>query len=73
MEIAKELKLPCGVVLKNRLAKAAMSEQLGNLKNEPTEDIINMYQKWAEGGAGLLITGNVMINKLSLGTKKYCF
>ena len=67
MEIAKELKLPCGAVLKNRMAKAAMSEQLGNLKNEPTNDVLNVYQKWAEGGAGLLITGNVMINKLSLG------
>lgn len=64
------LKLPCGVVIPNRLAKVAMSEQLANLKNSPTEKLIHLYQQWALGGAGLIITGNVMINSTALITSR---
>ena len=67
MNIHDEFKLPCGVILPNRLAKSAMSEQLGNLKNIPTKELINLYRIWATSGAGLLITGNIMVNKDSLG------
>ncbi|CAJ0565206.1 unnamed protein product, partial [Mesorhabditis spiculigera] len=30
----------------------------------PTETIINMYQKWGNGGFGLLITGNIAVDPL---------
>lgn len=60
------LKLPCGAVLPNRLAKAAMNEQLANSKNSPTAEIIQLYKQWALGGAGLIITGNVMIDRKAL-------
>lgn len=60
------LKLPCGAVLANRLAKAAMNEQLTDAKNHPTDKIIHLYKRWANGGAGLIITGNVMIDPKAL-------
>lgn len=60
------LKLPCGISLSNRLAKAAMNEQLADAKNSPTPEIIRLYKIWALGGAGLIITGNVMIDQKAL-------
>jgi len=67
MNIKDEFKLPCGATLSNRLAKSAMSEQLGNLKNIPTDGLINLYRIWSTSGAGLVITGNIMVSKDSLG------
>jgi 2,4-dienoyl-CoA reductase-like NADH-dependent reductase (Old Yellow Enzyme family) len=55
--------LPCGVTLKNRLSKAPMTERLSNANYEPTADHEHLYRFWAETGAGLLISGNVMIDK----------
>ncbi|WP_114010598.1 NADH:flavin oxidoreductase/NADH oxidase family protein [Cohaesibacter intestini] len=51
--------LPCGVTLKNRIAKSAMSDSLGDGTGHPTKDQISLYQKWAEGGAALSIIGEV--------------
>lgn len=56
------LELPCGVTLKNRLVKSAMTERLSNKKLEPTEEHHHLYERWAQTGAGLLITGNVMVD-----------
>lgn len=56
------LVLPNGSRLKNRLAKAAMEESLAAYGQVPDTKLFTLYQKWAEGGAGLLITGNVMIS-----------
>ena len=66
-DLAKPLTLPCGQVLKNRLAKSAMSEALGTLDNKPTEALPTLYGRWAAGGIGLCITGNVMIDRRALG------
>jgi 2,4-dienoyl-CoA reductase-like NADH-dependent reductase (Old Yellow Enzyme family) len=55
------LTLPCGIVLKNRLAKAAMTEGLGDSDGIPTQGLVRLYRGWAEGGCGLLITGNIII------------
>lgn len=55
------LTLPNGAILKNRLAKAAMEESLAAYGQVPGEKLHRLYRRWAEGGAGLLITGNVMI------------
>jgi len=57
------LRLPCGTLLRNRLAKAAMSEQLAGRQSEPTAGLVELYRQWGEGGAGLLITGNVMVDR----------
>ncbi len=54
--------LPCGVRLNNRLVKSAMTERIGNKKFEPTRGHVRLYEDWADTNAGLLITGNVMID-----------
>lgn len=53
------LELTCGVVLPNRLAKAAMSDSLGDGIGNPTEAQMRLYERWADGGVGLSIIGEV--------------
>lgn len=57
--IASELRLPCGAVLKNRLAKAAMTEGLADPLNRATARHLRLYERWAKNGLGLMLTGNV--------------
>ena len=57
------LELPCGIELSNRLCKAAMTEGLGNPHNQATERHARIYRRWAEGGIGLNLTGNVLIDR----------
>ena len=59
--------LPNGSYLKNRIAKSAMSENMGTLKNAPTKNLINAYKVWSNGDSGLLITGNIMIDSMAIG------
>lgn len=53
------LKLPCGVILKNRMVKSAMSDSLGDGTGHPTAEQIRLYQRWAEGGIAASIIGEV--------------
>ncbi len=53
------LELPCGAILKNRLAKSAMSDSLGNGEGDSTEAQARLYERWAEGGAAVSIIGEV--------------
>lgn len=64
--LAAPLELPGGVTLTNRIAKAAMSEHLGNRHGAPTRELIEVYRAWATSGAGLLITGNVSVDGAAL-------
>lgn len=52
---------------KNRLFKSAMSEQLACTHHQPTTGLIELYKVWAQGGTGLLVTGNVMIDRNAIG------
>lgn len=61
--VGSTLTLPCGVTLPNRIAKAATSEQLGDIDGSPSQTLTRLYSAWGRGGAGLLITGNVMIDR----------
>ncbi|MGB5235815.1 MAG: NADH:flavin oxidoreductase/NADH oxidase family protein [Candidatus Macondimonas sp.] len=61
--IASPLTLPCGVTLSNRLAKAALTEGLSDGHNRATEAHQRLYRQWSEGGAGLVITGNVQVDR----------
>lgn len=61
------LTLPCGAVIKNRFLKSAMSEILGTPEFAPSKALPILYSKWADGGTGLLVTGNVMIDQTALG------
>jgi 2,4-dienoyl-CoA reductase-like NADH-dependent reductase (Old Yellow Enzyme family) len=60
--LGAEICLPCGARLTNRLAKAAMSEQLATLRGRPTRRLVRIYERWGRSGCGLLITGNVMVD-----------
>jgi 2,4-dienoyl-CoA reductase-like NADH-dependent reductase (Old Yellow Enzyme family) len=62
----QSLTLPNGFVIPNRLAKAATSETLATYSNNPTEKHIRLYQRWASG-IGMIITGNIMIDRRALG------
>jgi 2,4-dienoyl-CoA reductase-like NADH-dependent reductase (Old Yellow Enzyme family) len=65
--LKEEIILPNGTILSNRIAKSAMSENLSNKYHEPTPILINVYKRWAQSGAGLLITGNIMIDSKAIG------
>jgi len=58
--------LPNGQVLKNRLVKAAMEENLATIEHLPGKVLKRLYKSWAEGGVALIITGNVMIDHLAM-------
>ena len=55
----KPLKLPCGVILKNRIGKSAMSDSLGDGTGHPTNEQNRLYQRWATGGVAVSIIGEV--------------
>ena len=65
--LAQPFALPCGVVVKNRLMKSAMSEALSNREGLVTPELVTLYGQWAQGGIGLCVTGNVMIDRHALG------
>jgi|GEM_PF-37462 len=61
------LPLPCGQTLPNRIMKSALSEGLGTADHAPDERLIRLYDRWGAGGFGLIVTGNVMIDRTQLG------
>lgn len=61
------LTLPCGQILPNRFMKSALSEALGDADQAPTEKLERLFATWSEGGYGLIVTGNVMIDRRHLG------
>src|ERR1700720_441570 len=65
-ELFAPLKLRSGLVLDNRIAKAAMEENLAGPAQLPDERLLSLYRRWGAGGAGLLITGNVMVHAEAL-------
>lgn len=65
--LAQPFHLPRGGVVKNRVCKSAMSEALGTRQGRATPELARLYGAWAEGGVGLCITGNVMIDRRALG------
>ena len=66
MRLADPLTLPCGLTAPNRIAKAAMTEGLAEVVDGAAgvagERIVRCYRTWAEGGAGMQITGNIMVD-----------
>lgn len=59
--LRQSLELPCGVVLKNRITKTAMSDSLADGEGDSTEAQARLYERWAEGGVALAIIGEVQI------------
>ena len=60
------LPLPNGTLLPNRFAKAAMEENMADADHAPSDAVIRLYQTWAEGDTGLIITGNVMVDRRAM-------
>jgi 2,4-dienoyl-CoA reductase-like NADH-dependent reductase (Old Yellow Enzyme family) len=65
-ELFSPLVLQSGARLRNRVAKAAMEESMAGGEQLPDERLISLYRRWGAGGAGLLITGNVMVHAEAL-------
>jgi len=65
-ELNDPLTLPCGLTLPNRLGRAAMTEGLADRRNDPTERHFRLYEANAAGGAGLILTGNAMVDRRHL-------
>ncbi|MFT6431328.1 MAG: 2,4-dienoyl-CoA reductase-like NADH-dependent reductase (Old Yellow Enzyme family) [Halopseudomonas sp.] len=61
--LADPLTLPCGAVISNRLAKAAMTEGLATPDGVPTAELERLYGLWSDGGAGMLLSGNIQIDR----------
>ncbi|EJL31001.1 NADH:flavin oxidoreductase [Caulobacter sp. AP07] len=60
------LTLPNGAVVPNRLAKAAMEENMADDDHLPGAALLALYAAWAKGGVGLILTGNVMVDPTAL-------
>ncbi|MBV7476325.1 NADH:flavin oxidoreductase/NADH oxidase family protein [Pseudomonas sp. PDM31] len=62
----KTLNLPNGQTIGNRIAKAALEENLAAADQAPDRALFRLYQAWAGGEAGLLLTGNVMVDRRAM-------
>ncbi len=61
------LTLPNGSTIPNRICKAAMEENLAVQPGQyPGEKLFSLYRQWAQGGTGLLLSGNVMVDPSAL-------
>lgn len=60
------LHLPNGQIIANRIAKAAMEENMADLNQAPSRALKQLYKAWADGEPGLLLTGNVMIDRSAM-------
>ena len=66
MNVAQPFTLPNGQHFRNRIAKAAMTEGLAGKDGLPNAAHDTLYRRWADGGCGLLITGNVQVDRAHL-------
>jgi 2,4-dienoyl-CoA reductase-like NADH-dependent reductase (Old Yellow Enzyme family) len=64
--LSQSLQLPGGAILANRLAKAAMSEGMADANNHSTPRLEALYRRWARSGAGLLLSGNIQVDRWHL-------
>jgi 2,4-dienoyl-CoA reductase-like NADH-dependent reductase (Old Yellow Enzyme family) len=66
MKAFTPLVLPNGIEIKNRFVKAAMEENMAQDHQLPGIALKNLYAAWAKGGVGMIITGNVMVDKMAM-------
>jgi 2,4-dienoyl-CoA reductase-like NADH-dependent reductase (Old Yellow Enzyme family) len=64
--LGQPLDIPCGTTLSNRLAKTATSEGLADSANHSTPRLETLYRRWAGSGAGLLLSGNIQVDRWHL-------
>jgi len=58
-----------GKTAPNRFLKGAMTERISSwdpsnfeARGVPSENLVNLYRRWGEGGIGLILSGNIMID-----------
>lgn len=66
IQLDTPLPLPCGTTLPNRLGKSAMTEGCADAYGRATEFHERIYRLWGESGTGLLLTGNIQVDRRSL-------
>jgi 2,4-dienoyl-CoA reductase-like NADH-dependent reductase (Old Yellow Enzyme family) len=66
MKLFTPLALPNGAIIPNRLAKAAMEENMADADHAPSDALLRLYEAWAAGKAGLILTGNVMVDSRAM-------
>ncbi|KAF1751326.1 hypothetical protein GCK72_017880 [Caenorhabditis remanei] len=71
--LGETLKFPSGKIAQNRFLKAALTEMLSvfeptnpKVNGVPTQEIINVYDKWGNGQFGVILTGNVQVSPVHL-------
>lgn len=64
------LELPCGLSLPNRVVKSALSEDLASDDHSVSDDLLSLYQRVAETGAGLVIAGDLQIDPRFLAARR---
>ncbi|KAI9643496.1 hypothetical protein NHQ30_008115 [Ciborinia camelliae] len=69
MLLSEDITLPCGLSLPNRLCKGAMAEAMSTT-HVPDETFLKAYGTWADGGWGMILTGNVQVSSKYLGGHK---
>lgn len=67
VSLSTPLQLPCGQIIPNRIMKSALSEGLGTRHHGPDVRLERLYTRWASGDYGLIVTGNVMVDRRYLG------
>ncbi len=68
LRVAEPFTFASGARAHNRFFKSAMSEALAGRDNRvPVERMERLYRAWAQGGVGVIVTGNVMIDRRALG------
>lgn len=66
------LSLPNGIIVQNRLAKAAMEENMADAGQVPGDALINLYTAWSnasaavDAGPGIVLSGNVMVDPTAM-------
>lgn len=60
----------------NRFLKGAMAELLSSWsptdipsRGVPSANLVNVYRRWGQGGIGLLVTGNIMVDYVHFESK----
>ena len=66
MTLFTPLTLPNHTLIPNRIAKAAMEENMCDADHAPSDALLRLYQAWAQGGVGLILTGNVMVDRRAM-------
>lgn len=61
--LQQPLTLPCGQVIPNRIIKGAMTEGIADKHDNATKKHQTLYRKWSQGQTGVLISGNIMVDR----------